>query len=709
MILKRLVETNKPLRVGLVGAGYVSSHHLRALKSIKDVEVVGIADSNFKRAQQVALKFDVPKVCQSLAEMTSLRPEVIHILTPPASHCGLTLEALDMGCHVLVEKPMAQTPEECDRMIARAKAAKRVLSVNHSARMDPVIQRALGLVKKGVCGDILSISYFRSSDYPPYMGGPLPPPYREGAYPFNDLGVHGLCLIEAFLGKIKSVDVHYSSSGRDPNLLFDQWRAVAECQNGSGHFYLCWTARPILNELVVYGTHGIMSIDCFLQTCTVRKKAVASRFGELVLSTMGSAAHVLYKTPWNVMRYATGNLTSSPAIHASVRAFYAALLNGSAAPVDAEEGRRIVVWMDGVSRRSNDERDQRMGVRESIPPARVLVTGATGMVGRALTKRLLSRGEKLRVLVRRRNDGLDQEPLIHQVLGDLGDPETVDRAVRGVEVVYHVGAAMGGGSADFLRGTVCGTSNIISACLRHGVRRLVYVSSLSVLDHAGHRPGQIVTEDSLLEPHAEQRGLYTQSKLEAEKLVIESIRACQLPAVILRPGQIFGPGAQTIPPSGMIRAAGHWLAVASSNSQLPLVYVDDVVDALLAAADRDNPVGSILHLVDPELVTQRDYIEQCRRVTGNPIRVARIPKLVLYGIAFLAELLCGIARRAAPLSRYRLRSAQPLAPCDCSAAKEKLGWIPRVGAREGLRRVFGGEQAAESLIPEPVAELTTGG
>ena len=102
--------------------------------------------------------------------MAAAKPQAIHILTPPASHCALTLEALEMGCHVLVEKPMADTAEECDQMIAKAKATGRVLSVGHSARMDPIVLKALELVKRGACGDILSVDFFRSSDYPPYPG-----------------------------------------------------------------------------------------------------------------------------------------------------------------------------------------------------------------------------------------------------------------------------------------------------------------------------------------------------------------------------------------------------------------------------------------------------------------------------------------------------------------------------------------------------------
>src|SRR5437870_1310748 len=127
---------NKSFRVGVAGAGYVAAHHLRALRDLPFVETVAITDLDQDRARELAGKFGVKGVYRNLSEMAEARPDVIHVLTPPASHRALALEALAMGCHVLVEKPMAESAEECDEMIARAAEAGRVLSVNHSARFD---------------------------------------------------------------------------------------------------------------------------------------------------------------------------------------------------------------------------------------------------------------------------------------------------------------------------------------------------------------------------------------------------------------------------------------------------------------------------------------------------------------------------------------------------------------------------------------------
>ena len=678
----------KKFRVGVLGAGYVADYHLRALQAEADVEVVGIADPDQEKAGKTAAAFGIPGVFKSLDELAaSARPNAIHVLTPPAFHADLSIRALDLGCHVFVEKPMAEKASDCDRMIEAARRNNKSLSVNHSARMDPIVLEALRRVRAGALGDVLGVDFFRSSSYIPFAGGPhLPPPFRNGSYPFQDLGVHALYLVESFLGEISQVDTKFYSTGRDPYLMFDEWRVLAECERGVGQIYMSWNGNPMQNELVIHGTKGVMHVDCYIQTLTVRR--VLPMIPKPVLRMMQAMTNGMsatWQTVKNFGRIATGKLKGNPGIQMAVAGFYDSLRRGVEPPIPATEGRRMVKLMEEVSIIADGAKQARVDAElaRPVPPATMLVTGASGFLGRRVLARLAAGGEPIRVLIRKPAPWMDKLANVSAVYGDLGDAEAVKRAVAGVKTVYHVGAAMRGGKDEFERGTVWGTRNVVEACLDQKVERLVYVSSQSVLDQASHVTGTPVTETSALEPYPERRGSYTQTKLAAERVVLDAIDRRGLPAVILRPGQIFGPGAEQSSPSGAIGMAGRWIVVGNGGHHLPLVYVDDVVDALIAAGRKPEALGQVIQLVDPTPITQREFIEIARR--GLPsLKAMYLPRWFMMTAARGVEFLGGLLKKEMPLSRYRVASLKPPYPFDLSAAKRYLDWTPRVGTRGGL-------------------------
>jgi nucleoside-diphosphate-sugar epimerase len=595
-----------------------------------------------------------------------------------------------MGCHVLVEKPMAESVAECTTMIERASERGLVLSVNHSDRLDPVVVKALAAVRAGAIGDILSVDILRSSEYPDYAGGPLPAAVRQGSYPFRDLGVHGLYVLEAFLGTLSDVDARYRATGRDPNLKFDEWHASANGERGLGRMLLSWNARPMESRLVVRGTRGIIEVDRFLQICRIHRVLPGPKFIGIVATAFLSGFADVFRVPWNVVRFATGLLRPSPGIQAGAAGFALALRVQTPPPVSAEEGLRAVALMEQVCTTADAERTAEIEARFVRHPAvDVLVTGAAGFLGRAVVAALRARGKSVRVLVRNPAAAKAFGNDVQVLVGDLGDPRAVDHAVDGARQVFHVGAAMRGSPRAFEAGTVWGTRNVIDACLAHATQRLVYVSSLSVLDHAGRDPAATMNEQSALEPEAQRRGAYTQTKLTAENLVRTAIREKRLPAVIIRPGQIFGPGAERVTPNGTLAIAGRWIAVGEPDQTLPLVYLDDVVDALLLSADSEAALGQTINVVDPTTITQQAYLDRVKQKLGAELRLSRVPTGFFMFVARGVEVLGKLLKRDVPLTRYRVRSLRPLANFDISAARNLLGWQPRVGVQQGLDLTFG--------------------
>ena len=161
------------------------------------------------------------------------------------------------------EKPI---PEDIGAARAIAELAVQkglVATVNHSLLYDPQVKRALDQVRAGALGQIVSVDILRGSEYPPYEGGPLPPWYRDAGYPFRDIGVHCLYLIQQLLGPIEDVDADWRSLGGDPNLAFDEWRALVRCKRGLGQFQLTYNTKPMQSQLIIHGTKGGLRGDLF--------------------------------------------------------------------------------------------------------------------------------------------------------------------------------------------------------------------------------------------------------------------------------------------------------------------------------------------------------------------------------------------------------------------------------------------------------------
>lgn len=682
------------LRVAVVGAGYVATHHLAALSRLDFVDLVGLCDSNLDAAQALAQRFGIARVAATLGELADATPNVVYVLTPPASHAALALQAMDMGCHVLVEKPMADSVADCEAMLAKANATRLTLGVNHSDLFDPVLRRALDVARGGRIGTLRSVDIVRNSDYPPYAGGPLPGLVAQGSYPFRDLGVHGLYTIEAFLGPVAEAEVRFQSRGdargENQQIGFDEWQAQALTAGGVGRMLLSWSARPMENRLTVRGTRGRIEVDRFTQTCRVHRELPGPKFIGILLNGFFAALKDGVRIPLNVLRFATGRLKPSPGIRTGAEAFARAVHRGEAPPFGGEDGLRIARLLDPLCVAPDRERTRQLESRYvALPPADALVTGAAGFLGKAVVAALRAKGRTVRVLVRRPVAAFGDDAGVQQVVGDLGDPRIVDHAVAGAGIVYHVGAAMRGGPRDFESGTVWGTRNVLDACRKHASPRLVYVSSMSVFDHAGRRDGETLTEDYRFEPYPQWRGAYTRTKLTAEDMVKRAIADDGLPATILRPGQIFGPGAEQVTPNGTIALAGRWIAIGSGAQPLPLVYRDDVVDALLLAAESPQAPGRVFNLVDPDSVDRTTYLRRCKAKLGDRLKLLWMPQWTFLCLAIGVELLGKALKRDVPLTRYRVRSLRPLANFDVSAARDVLGWTPQVGVRRGLDITFG--------------------
>jgi nucleoside-diphosphate-sugar epimerase len=412
---------------------------------------------------------------------------------------------------------------------------------------------------------------------------------------------------------------------------------------------------------------------------------------------MTEGLSICAQVPANIARFAAKKIVQYDGLHSLVAAFYSALQTGAQMPVPPEQARSTVYWTNRISQQADSAKIKFQSQFHNVGNAQVLVTGANGLIGRHLVRRLLQEGNRVRLFVRRQPDAeFMNDGNVEVFLGDLGDPAAVDRAVAGTEIVYHVGAAMKGGAHDYERGTVCGTQNIVESALRHDVHRLVYISSLSCLHAAVARRGDVITEDWPIEPSPTKRGAYTQAKTAAEKVVLDAVRDRNLRAVLLRPGRVFGPGMTLLTPEVARKMGNFFVVLGDGTRDLPLVYVEDVIDAIVLAAETSEFDGRVFHIVDRTRITQNQVVRDYISKNAKKARVIRVPVAIVYGLALGFEVLSKVLNRPAPLSIYRVKSALARMQFDYTRAEKELGWKPRIGVASGLQETMAAERVSSS-------------
>ncbi len=330
---------------------------------------------------------------------------------------------------------------------------------------------------------------------------------------------------------------------------------------------------------------------------------------------------------------------------------------------------------------------------------KVLVTGASGMLGRTTAEQLLARGDDVTVL-QRRPSGLP----CAEVLGDVADPTAVARAVRGQDAVVHLAAKVDviGPRADFERANVLGTRTVVHACRTEGVGRLVHVSSPSVA-HSGTALAGVGAEPA--DPER-ARGHYSRTKAVAELDALAADSA-DLAVLVVRPHLVWGPGDTQLVGRIVERARARRLVLVGSGAALiDTTYVDNAAAALVAAVDACGPVhGEALVVSNGEPRPVGEVVARLCRAASVPGPRGRIPVRVAWLAGAVVEgAWTGTGRRSTPpLTRFLVEQLATAHWFDQRRTRSVLGWRPEVGIDEGFARLAawygGGDSGAGERRP----------
>jgi predicted dehydrogenase/nucleoside-diphosphate-sugar epimerase len=626
-----VTESNRTQRVGMAGAGYILKSHALAVKAAPGAVLAVVADASLGRAKAAARQYGFETAVGSLEELAQSDCDVVHILLPPAMHLSAARMMLEAGKSVFLEKPMGLDAEACDELAELAASKGLKLGVNHNflfargyeAIREKIRERRLGEI------DHLSLSWL--FDLPLVRHGPFDAWMLEA--PANlifELGPHLLAFALDLLDApaIRAAQVSRPSELPGDRKVWRHWQAIGEGGGSTLSLALSVTPGHADRSITLRGAAGSARYDfgrdigwidqTFNDNPVFEGNDSAQAIGSVVREARSDRRRrvglALRKLPW-----------ANPFEESIARSIWAFYREGELdSRHDAKLGARAIALCQSIADAAGVGRPSSgVAAQPSVPavltaPATVLVVGGTGFIGRRLVEALVARGEHVRLLTRGRRAAeiLFSGLPVEIVQGSHGDSKTAQAAVAGIDTVYHLAKADGRRWRDYVEGDVEPTRTLAEAAAVAGVRRFIYTGTID--SYASGDPSKTITNATPVDPAIDRRNLYARSKAAGEAALREVSRTQGLDFVILRPGIVLGKGS---PPAhlgiGQFLGPGRVRYWGDGRNKLPLVLVDDVVDALVKAKDRPGIEGASLLVAGPPLLSAREYVAELVRHGGT--------------------------------------------------------------------------------------------
>lgn len=309
------------------------------------------------------------------------------------------------------------------------------------------------------------------------------------------------------------------------------------------------------------------------------------------------------------------------------------------------------------------------------------VTGAAGFIGSHLIDRLLKEGWKVRALSHKRP--VLQQSQVEIMSGDVRDPLSLENALKGVDVLFHLASALGAtliGKDEFFDINSRGTENILMLARTQGVSKTIHLSSAGILGKV--KKGDIAAEN--YPPHPQN--VYDQSKLEGERIALDFAQK-GMNIVVIRPGWVYGPrDRRTFKLIKAIKSGRFFLVTKGRAFQTP-VYISDLIAGILLSAEKGK-AGEIYHLAGEEMLMVRELVREIAWACGKKIPGFYLPLFPMKIAAEIMDKSFSLFGREAPLTPSKLAFFTDSKPLSIEKAKRDLSFQPEISFHEGIRRAL---------------------
>ena len=692
------IPTHDPTRVALVGAGFIADFHLEILSALPGVEVAVVCDPVLERAQALAAKWKVPVAIAELDELAEHRIDVAHLLAPPDLHALLTRRILELGIGAFVEKPFTLAAPDAAELTALAAERELPLGVNHNHVFQPAFVRLMQSVLAGRIGVVehvqvtwsVPLMQLDAEQYAHWM-------FRAPRNILFEQGPHPLSQLHRLVGRV--LECHTTILGTRellPGQVFnDRWMISAKGERATCEIYLAFGQGFTRNTIQVLGSDGSLEADFTHDTLAGERKTLWLEFWNSYLAGTrrgGAYRRDARRVLKSYLAATLGIARREDAFFAGMRSsvieFHEALRSGTALPVDGAQATEVLEWCDAVAEGVSAESAHALPLSEEpVREGEVVVLGGTGFIGKRVVERLLAANQPVTCVVRRTHslptivEEAARDGRVRLVRGSLENADELKSLFEGTEAVVHLATGSGDSWEEVQRAMVEGSTLVATAALESGVKRFVYISSIASLYTGEDAPCPSIYDSPETDPKPKVRSVYSRGKAATERALFELHEKRGLPLVVLRPGVVVGEGTPMQHSGyGLWARDNHCVGWGLGENPLPLVWVDDVADAVVAATlhPEENLHGRALNLCARVPLNGREVVEELRRATGRDLHFH--PRSMLKSQWMeIGKWLVKLAgrRKGLVFPSYRDLKARALVPTfECDLAREVLGWKP---------------------------------
>jgi predicted dehydrogenase len=351
------------LKVALVGCGQIADGHISEIQKLGNARVLGVCDLERLMAEQLAVRFGVPHFYADFEQMLDeLHPDVVHICTPPGSHLALTRMAVDAGCHVYVEKPLALDHAQSVALVEYVEKAGKKLTIGHNSEFDPPSLEMRRLMAEGVLGEPVHVeSWFGYNLGGPFgkviLGSPDHWVHRLPGKLFQNNINHMLNKITEFVDddrpEVRAMAWrrdHGEPFGDVRDELMDELRVIIRGERVSAYGTFTAAVKPVAHFSRIYGTKAILHLDFNARTVTVdRGPTLPSAIGRLAAGFSQTAEHARAALR-NAKRFAASDYHFFAGMNELIRRFYDSILTDAPLPIPTRNMLRIAWIMDEIFR-----------------------------------------------------------------------------------------------------------------------------------------------------------------------------------------------------------------------------------------------------------------------------------------------------------------------------------------------------------------------